>query len=271
VSLVATRWAWDQQTLKSSTKLVLLAMADCVNAEAGEMLCWPSYRFIARRTGLDAKTVEAGVYRLRESGLIRDTGKRRGETGKVVVYILNVSENGCITSDPEGEGGAIPQHANDTKNGGVKSEVNTPEFPSNPPKFPAQSPQISGVTTPKTGSGIRNGTSKGIRKESGKSAFQRPDDVTEQTWTDWTALRSKKRTTVSATAINEARREAALAGVTLERFLVIWCARGSQGLEASWLKPHERGTPGGLNSQEALEQSNRAVLARYLEKDHEAR
>ena len=32
-------------------------------------------------------------------------------------------------------------------------------------------------------------------------------------------------------------------GVTLDRFLEIWCARGSQGLEASWLKPHERAGP----------------------------
>ena len=26
----------------------------------------------------------------------------------------------------------------------------------------------------------------------------------------------------------------------LERFLAVWCARGSQGLQAEWLKPHER-------------------------------
>jgi hypothetical protein len=267
VSFAATRWAWSLE-MKSSTKLVLLAMADCVNAEAGEMLCWPSYRFLARQTCLDAKTVEAGVYRLREAGLIVDTGKRRGETGKVIVYRLNVPENGVVEHGPEGEGGHVPQHANAPESGVVKPDSNDPEFPGNPPKFPAQSPQISGVTTPKTGTRTRNGTSNGIRKESGKSACARPHDVTEQTWADWTALRAKKRTTVSETAIKEARVEADKAGLTLERFLVIWCMRGSQGLQADWLKPHERGpASNGLNAQQALEQSNRAVLARYLEDD----
>lgn len=268
MSLIATRWAWDQQHLKSSAKFVLLAMADCVNAEGGEMLCWPSYRFIAKRTGLDAKTVEAGVWRLKEAGLIADTTKRRGDTGKVVVYRLNVPENGFIAPDPEGEGGQAPQHANTPKNGVVKSEANDTVFPANDPKNGGQSPQISGVTTPKTGYGIRNGTSKRIRKESGSSACARPSDVTEQTWTDWTALRAKKRTTVSETVLIGARSEAALAGVTLERFLQIWCLRGSQGLEASWLKPNERGIGHDRNKQEALEDANRAVAARFLENDH---
>ena len=35
----------------------------------------------------------------------------------------------------------------------------------------------------------------------------------------------------------------ALAGLTLERFLKIWVGRGSQGLDASWLGPNERGKP----------------------------
>jgi hypothetical protein len=261
VSFVATRWAWDQLTLKSSTKLVLLAMADCVNAEGGEMLCWPSYRFIAKRTSLDAKTVEAGVYRLREAGLITDTGKRRGETGKVVVYLLNVSENGCITTGPEGEGGPTPQHANDTKSGDVKPAGNDTEIPSNPPKNGAQSPQISGAMTPKAVVRISKGTIKESGKESGKSACAQPPDVADQTWKDWTALRTKKRTTVSETAIAEARKQADLAGLTLERFLQIWCARGSQGLEASWLKPEERRQQQPSEPAWRTEQRQRTQLA----------
>lgn len=70
----------------------------------------------------------------------------------------------------------------------------------------------------------------------------RPDGVEEQTWTDWLQLRRKKSAPVTATVLKEASSEAEKAGVTLDRFLTIWCARGSQGLEASWLKPHERST-----------------------------
>lgn len=67
----------------------------------------------------------------------------------------------------------------------------------------------------------------------------RPDDVSEQTWGDWIALRNGKRAAVSATVVSEARREADKAGITLERFLSIWCVRGTQGLQADWLKPAE--------------------------------
>lgn len=73
--------------------------------------------------------------------------------------------------------------------------------------------------------------------------FTRPDDVAEQVWNDWVQLRKTKRATVSATVIDEARTEAAKAGLSLERFLAVWCARGSQGLQAEWLKTHERSAP----------------------------
>lgn len=68
----------------------------------------------------------------------------------------------------------------------------------------------------------------------------KPDDVDPQTWADWCQLRKAKRATVSLTVIDGARDEAAKAGMSLEPFLKIWCRRGSQGLEASWLKPDER-------------------------------
>lgn len=71
----------------------------------------------------------------------------------------------------------------------------------------------------------------------------KPDDVSEQVWTDWCALRKAKKSTVSETVLKEARAEAAKAHLPLERFLSLWCARGSQGLIADWLKPHERGVP----------------------------
>lgn len=77
------------------------------------------------------------------------------------------------------------------------------------------------------------------RKEKAKP-LDRPSDVTEQTWLDWLQLRKGKRAAVTGTVLEEARKEAGKAGVPLERFLRIWCSRGSQGLQADWLKPHER-------------------------------
>lgn len=70
-----------------------------------------------------------------------------------------------------------------------------------------------------------------------------PEDVDEQVWKDWVQLRKGKRAAVSLTAVDGARDEAGKAGMSLEAFLRVWCRRGSQGLEAAWLKPHERGSP----------------------------
>ena len=67
-----------------------------------------------------------------------------------------------------------------------------------------------------------------------------PPDVEEQVWKDWCQLRKAKRATVSPTVLDGARQEAIKAGISLNGFLAIWCRRGSQGLEASWLKPEEK-------------------------------
>lgn len=78
-----------------------------------------------------------------------------------------------------------------------------------------------------------------------------PEGVDPQTWADWLTLRKRKSAPVTQTVLREAIRESEKAGMTLERFLTIWCARGSQGLEASWLKPHERAGPNGKPSAAA--------------------
>ena len=80
-----------------------------------------------------------------------------------------------------------------------------------------------------------------LRSEVGarKRATSRPCDVEEQTWSDWLALRKAKRAPVTDTVVEEARKEAGLAGLTLDAFLRVWCVRGSQGLRADWLKPAE--------------------------------
>lgn len=91
-----------------------------------------------------------------------------------------------------------------------------------------------------------------------------PADVDAQVWTDWLALRAKKRAPVTATVIDGAKSEALKAGMTLDAFLRVWCRRGSQGLEADWLKPAERsGAVIPINRQEAQEARNLSVAARW--------
>jgi hypothetical protein len=70
----------------------------------------------------------------------------------------------------------------------------------------------------------------------------RPEDVRQQVWDDWVALRKRKGTTISETAVDGAREEATKIGWTLEQFLIEWCTRGSQGLKAEWIKPEQKQT-----------------------------
>ncbi|UNK43441.1 hypothetical protein MNO14_04985 [Luteimonas sp. S4-F44] len=76
-----------------------------------------------------------------------------------------------------------------------------------------------------------------------------PDGVDSQIWQDWLALRRAKRAPVTETVLRSARAEAGKAGMSLDQFLSIWCARGSQSLQAEWLKPHERAGPAPLVQQ----------------------
>ena len=69
---------------------------------------------------------------------------------------------------------------------------------------------------------------------------KRPEGVDPQTWEDWLQLRKAKRAPVTENVVAGAAAEAQKAGMPLGDFLAVWCRRGSQGLEAAWLKPEER-------------------------------
>jgi uncharacterized protein YdaU (DUF1376 family) len=69
-----------------------------------------------------------------------------------------------------------------------------------------------------------------------------PLDVSEQVWQDWLALRKSKKASVTATVLDGARKEAFKLNWPLEKFLVEWCTRGSQGLKAEWIADKQQQT-----------------------------
>ena len=85
-----------QPVQKSSAKFVLVAMADCVNSKAQEMLCWPTIETLSNMTSQDRKTVIDNIKRLQEKEFIELTGSRKGVTGSVPVYRLCSTKNGTI-------------------------------------------------------------------------------------------------------------------------------------------------------------------------------
>jgi hypothetical protein len=89
-----------------------------------------------------------------------------------------------------------------------------------------------------------------------------PPEVDPQVWADWLALRKAKKAPVTATVLKSAQAEAVKAGMGMEAFLTVWCRRGSQGLEAAWLKPEER-----IGGRGAVTADRSAALARILGSD----
>ena len=111
--------------------------------------------------------------------------------------------------------------------------------------------------SPDTTTHPKDATEGAQRKRSATPPISRPADVAEQTWGDWLTLRKAKRAPVTETVVNNARSESELAGMSLDAFLQVWCARGSQGLQADWLKPHERQVASRMSFAEADEQRAR--------------
>ena len=87
-----------------------------------------------------------------------------------------------------------------------------------------------------------------------------PNGVEAQTWGDWLTLRKSKRAPVTQTVIAEACKQADIAGMSLEDFLRAWCRRGSQGLEAAWLKPEERRQSAGQVGETPYQRNQRETI-----------
>ena len=88
-----------------------------------------------------------------------------------------------------------------------------------------------------------------------------PSDVDQQIWDDWKQLRKAKKAPVTETVVKSARKEATKANMAFSDFLSVWCARGSQGLQADWLKPDERNlTKTGQRNANVLSGLTRGLL-----------
>lgn len=75
------------------------------------------------------------------------------------------------------------------------------------------------------------------RNEARAPVVVRPEDVPENVWRDFLAIRKAKRAPLTQTALDGISREAGKAGITLCKALETCCKRGWQGFEATWLDP----------------------------------
>jgi hypothetical protein len=290
VSNEAINWAFAQP-IKSSPKFVLVVMANMADTSN---ICWPSYKYLCEATGQDVKTVEVNLRKLRDLGYILDTNKRRGSTGRVIVYQLNTSKNGGIKQEieeddstintpkygavtslvtpPNTEGleGVIPPNfpLNTPQNGGIAQNVIPPNFPSNTPKFPDQYPQISHVIPPNLGVGTLKKPNRTQRETTLSVSDNFQDllqDVQPQVLQDWKTLRKQKKAPITRTAVEGICREAEKAGMSVNDALATCCSRGWIGFNAEWVK----GKTPAQNGNSILGKTGQATAAnalRWLEK-----
>lgn len=237
MSYEAMSWAMAQPVEKSSAKFVLVAMANCVNGEAAEMLCWPSTQHLADATAQDRKTVMDNVRRLRDAGYIEDTGERKGATGQVAVYRLKTPENGTVKAKKVKPEPSRSDASNGTESGTVRETVPktepVPKTDTNGTEFPYQQSRFSLSTVPKTGHGTSKEPVKnqeGTRKEEAHI-----DGVPDDLLRDYLALRkTKKAGPLTGTALSGLRREADKAGLTLAQAITACCEFDWRGFNAKW-------------------------------------
>lgn len=118
MSVAAIAWAFQQKLERPSLKLLLVAMADYAG-DRGTV--FPSVLTLSEKTSLDRKTVIECLQELRRLGLLWDTGKRMGTTGRVKVYRLALEQS---QKRNDSENGIVPKtDGNSPKNG----TLNNPE------------------------------------------------------------------------------------------------------------------------------------------------
>jgi pyocin large subunit-like protein len=138
MSVEAITWALKQPVPKSSAKFVLVALANCANAEHGT--AFPSIGYLCEATAQDRKTIIANLSKLVEWRLIEDTGERAGRTRQIIVYRVLMAATLLDQTIPKSE---------------RFQKRNSPVSPSKESRFSVE-------TVPKTGHGTvinRNGTS----------------------------------------------------------------------------------------------------------------
>lgn len=85
MSHAAIDWAIRQDAGTMSARLALIVLAHHANAHGQ---AWPSLVTIAQSGGMDVRSARRAIAELQARGLIFDTGKRRGASGRVRIWRL---------------------------------------------------------------------------------------------------------------------------------------------------------------------------------------
>jgi hypothetical protein len=135
-------WVWNQSRSKHSARLVLLAIADCMNAEHG--WAWPSNKEIARKANLTDRAVQLAVADLAKLGEL-EVGYNEGPKGcNRYRVLMTTPEKSSPPKDLHPEDSALPKTSRDSESEQVSDQTPedfSPPEESSPPKNSTGTPE----------------------------------------------------------------------------------------------------------------------------------
>ena len=254
MSVNLMREVWDADLRPTPRKLTLLALADYGDDSGGRI--FPSLADVAGKVGVSRGQVQRVVRSLIDDGLLivvaNANGGRPGQTPhyRICLDQLAVLERAPFRQNSRtGTGGAdaTPTDGADAtppmaQTGGVDAVDGWRAGRGGVAPVPQRDGAGATLTTigtikepPANHQKTRASKSRQLSEEFADIL----EGVDQQVLNDWQQLRKKKGAPITRTALEDIRREAGKAGMTLNEVFTMCCSRGWQGFMASWQTPAE--------------------------------
>ena len=98
MSIKLISWALDVTTGSSTSKLVLIKLADNANDQGR---CWPSIAYIAKQTELSERAVREHIRLLEEKGFVETVRRVKEGVNLPNAYVLKFDRTECLSGAPE--------------------------------------------------------------------------------------------------------------------------------------------------------------------------
>lgn len=218
MSFQALAWAWEQRTGSAGRKAVLGALAQFADEHG---VCYPSQETIARHTEQSVRTVREHMAALETAGFITRVGRKKADgTINSDLIQLNIQRQISPTADfacgekpqnPAAKIAAKPVSKTNYEPSGKKQSARAKPAQ---PDLPADG-DVSGPMT------LDDLVAIGVERQHAA---------------DWLAVRKLKRAgSLTVTAFDGLRREAAKAGLSLDAAVQVCAERSWVSLKAAWL------------------------------------
>ena len=202
---------------------VLAYLADCMNEADGK--CFPSRETIAEYFSSADATHRNGVDPI--AGVSPTVGRGSPQIGQGVAPTV---ERGSPHR------GVEKQKETEVKQKRNSSSTHTCEEPPFDDELFNEAARVVSEIETASESSPEKKQKKPRKARTSFATVERPDDLPEQLWQDWLALRKAKRAPLNTTTINTFRAEAQKAGISFEEAVSFSVANGYQGFKADWYR-----------------------------------